>query len=165
MADKKRKDHHHDAKDGGNFKRNKHNDNNRTSFRFSSQNAAQWPLFQQKHAVALMEEGISYLLDDAEVRQIQTKTPRPAHRPFVPANNSHVESDAEREARNFEISLDVKEWERAESIRAKKKNNYKWTQRREYQFSFASPTIKSTIRWTISLKQTASERRTSRKHK
>ena len=67
-----------------------------------------------------MEEGISYLLDESEILKIQTKTPRPAFRPYVPMNPGDVETAAAREARIFEQNLDVREWERSESGRAKK---------------------------------------------
>ena len=68
-----------------------------------------------------MDEGISYLLDDAEVHKIQTRTPRPAHRPYIPpVGSNEEESAAAREARMFEQSLDIKEWERNESCRFKK---------------------------------------------
>ena len=67
-----------------------------------------------------MEEGISYLLDDVEVQKIQTKTARPAHRPYIPDNAGDDETEASKEARIFEQALDVKEWERNESCRFKK---------------------------------------------
>ena len=95
-------------------------DTSRESFRFSSNNAQQWPLFLQRHQLCLMEEGISYLLDDVEVQKIQTKTARPAHRPYIPVNIGDEETEASKEARIFEQALDVKEWERNESCRFKK---------------------------------------------
>ena len=95
-------------------------DTSRESFRFSSNNAQQWPLFLQRHQLCLMEEGISYLLDDVEVQKIQTKTARPAHRPYIPDNAGDDETEASKEARIFEQALDVKEWERNESCRFKK---------------------------------------------
>ena len=104
---------------GGHYKKLR-TDNNRDSFRFSSNNAQQWPLFLQRHQLSLMEEGISYLLDESEILKIQTKTPRPAFRPYVPMNPGDVETAAAREARIFEQNLDVREWERSESGRAKK---------------------------------------------
>ncbi len=68
-----------------------------------------------------MEEGISYLLDDVEVQKSQTKTARPAHRPYIPDNAGDDETEASKEARIFEHALDVKEWERKnESCRFKK---------------------------------------------
>jgi hypothetical protein len=69
-----------------------------------------------------MEAGISYLLDEEEVQKIQTKTPRPTFRAFVPTNPGDEESTAEKEARLFEQSLDIKEWERSESTRLKKED-------------------------------------------
>ena len=67
-----------------------------------------------------MESGISYILDEAEVLKIQTKTPRPTYRPYVPQTPGEEESKSAHEARMFEQSLDIKEWERHESIRSKK---------------------------------------------
>ncbi len=126
MSEKKRflSKHHEDGKSSG-FSSGGHNkkfkpDNNRDFFRFSSNNAQQWPLFLQRHQLALMDEGISYLLDEAEVHKIQAKTPRPSHRPYIPDNPGDEETAASREARMFEQSLDVKEWERSESCRFKK---------------------------------------------
>ena len=95
----------------GSHHKKQRNDTSRESFRFSSNNAQQWPLFLQRHQLCLMEEGISYLLDDAEVHKIQTKTPRPTHRPYIPASPGDQEPLAAKEARMFEQSLDVKEWE------------------------------------------------------
>ena len=117
--------YHNDSKGSGSSSSESHKkpriDNSRESFRFSSNNAQQWPLFLQRHQILLMDEGISYLLDDAEVHKIQTRTPRPAHRPYIPpAGSNEEESVAAREARMFEQSLDIKEWERNESCRFKK---------------------------------------------
>ena len=128
MSDKKRSysKYHEDNKGSGStsgsFKKFRQNDNNRDSFRFSSNNAQQWPLFLQRHQLLVMEAGISYLLDEEEVKQIQTKTPRPTFRAFVPTNPGDQESAAEKEARLFEQSLDIKEWERNESTRLKKED-------------------------------------------
>eukprot|EP01036_Dinobryon_divergens_P037417 gene37417-48940_t len=126
MADKKRgiQKYHEDNKSSGSaagsFKKFKQNDSSRDLFRFSSNNAQQWPLFLQRHQLSVMEAGISYILDEAEVQKIQTKTPRPTYRPYVPQNPGDEESKSDHEARMFEQSLDIKEWERNESIRTKK---------------------------------------------
>ena len=127
MSEKRRfhSKYHEDGKSSGSASASHHKklriDTNRESFRFSSNNAQQWPLFLQRHQLALMEEGISYLMDDAEVHKIRTRTPRPTYKPYVPPDGTvEEESPTSREARMFEQALDVKEWERSESCRFKK---------------------------------------------
>ena len=115
MSEKKKflSKHHEDGKSsgssaGGNNKKFKTN-NNRESFQFPSNNTQQWPLFLQRHQLALMDEGISYLLGEAEVHKIQAKTARPSHRPYIPTNSGDVETKASRETKMFEQSLNIKE--------------------------------------------------------
>ena len=103
---------------GGSAKKFKISD--RDHFRFSSRRAEQYPLFLQKHETELMEEGIGYLLDPVKIAAIKIKTPKTAFRAFVETIPGQAEkTEAEKEERLYQQSLDTAEWKATEHKRVK----------------------------------------------